>query len=62
MDNFKVYQDGGMFYVDTLEHPDYDGIQPVADFSDMVKHDYDMAGAAKARVQFLISYGFMFHF
>ena len=57
MEKFKCYQDGCQFYVDTVEHPDYDGNQPVADYGFMVSGDHDMIVAKTAREQFLKAYG-----
>lgn len=44
----NCFQDGSDFYAETD-----DGAPLTARYPGMVKHDYDMAGAAKARAKFL---------
>ena len=43
------YQDGGQFYDEITG-------ELIADYGNLVKHDYDMEGATTARKQFLIDH------
>lgn len=47
----RVYQDGGQFYAEG----DAGGL--LADYGDLVKHDYDMDGAGAARALFIQEHG-----
>ncbi len=47
----RCYQDGGQFYAET----EAGGL--IADYGDLVKHDYDMKGAREARALFLQEHG-----